>query len=115
MLFSNTNVVNPGWVKPCSPALVGLARTAKLVVTVEDGIRDGGVGAAISQLLRDHDLDVSVRNFGIPTEFLEQGKRAQILTEIGLTAQDISRRIVETVAHRIDEEADKTESGSVAS
>ena len=108
-------VVDPRWVKPCSPALVGLARTAKLVVTVEDGIRDGGVGASISQLLRDHDLDVSVRNFGIPTEFLEQGKRAQILTEIGLTAQDISRRIVETVAHRIDEEADKTESGSVAS
>ena len=108
-------VVDPRWVKPCSPALVGLARAAKLVVTVEDGIRDGGVGSSISQLLRDHDLDVSVRNFGIPTEFLEQGKRAQIMTEIGLTAQDISRRIVETVAHRIDEEADKTESGSVAS
>ena len=107
-------VVDPRWVKPCSPALVGLARTAKLVVTVEDGIRDGGVGASISQLLRDHDLDVSVRNFGIPTEFLEQGKRAQILSEIGLTAQDISRRIVETVAHRIQEEADKTESGSVS-
>jgi 1-deoxy-D-xylulose-5-phosphate synthase len=65
-------------------------------------------------LLRDHDLDVSVRNFGIPTEFLEQGKRAQIMTEIGLTAQDISRRIVETVAHRIHEEADKTESGSIS-
>lgn len=108
-------VVDPRWVKPCSPALVGLARTAKLVVTVEDGIRDGGVGASISQLLRDHDLDVSVRNFGIPTEFLEQGKRAQILTEIGLTAQDISRRVVETVAQRIHEEADKTESGSVSS
>ncbi|PHX61233.1 MAG: hypothetical protein CK552_01685 [Actinobacteria bacterium] len=108
-------VVDPRWVKPCSPALVGLARTAKLVITVEDGIRDGGVGASISQLLRDHDLDVSVRNFGIPTKFLEQGKRAEILTEIGLTAQDISRRIVETVAHRIDEEADKTESGSVTS
>jgi 1-deoxy-D-xylulose-5-phosphate synthase len=108
-------VVDPRWVKPCSPAIVGLARAAKLVVTVEDGIRDGGVGSSISQLLRDHDLDVSVRNFGIPTEFLEQGKRAQIMTEIGLTAQDISRRIVETVAHRTHEESDKSESGSVAS
>ena len=108
-------VVDPRWVKPCSPALVDLARTARLVITVEDGIRDGGVGAAISQLLRDHDLDVSVRNFGIPTAFLEQGKRAAILTEIGLTAQEISRRIVETMAHRIeaDTDVDETASGSI--
>lgn len=108
-------VVDPRWVKPCSPALVDLARLAKLVVTVEDGIRDGGVGAAIGQLLRDHDLDVSLRNFGIPTAFLEQGKRAAILTEIGLSAQDISLRIVERMAHRIESDAgaDETASGSL--
>ena len=79
----------------------------------EDGVRAGGVGASVSQLLRDHELDVSVRNFGIPTVFLEQGKRAQILTEIGLTAQDISLRIVETMAQRTDQGADERASGSI--
>ena len=106
-------VVDPRWVKPCSPALVEVARSSKLVITVEDGVRAGGVGASVSQLLRDHELDVSVRNFGIPTVFLEQGKRAQILTEIGLTAQDISLRIVETMAQRTDQGADERASGSI--
>ena len=52
----------------------------------------------MSQLLRDHDVDVPVRNLGVPVEFLDHAKRAQVLAEIGLTAQEISRSIVEAAA-----------------
>jgi 1-deoxy-D-xylulose-5-phosphate synthase len=91
-------VVDPRWVTPAPPALLELARQARLVVVVEDGVRVSGIGAAVSQLLRDAAVDVPVRNFGIPTEFLDHGKRSEVLVRIGLTAQEVSRAIVESVA-----------------
>jgi 1-deoxy-D-xylulose-5-phosphate synthase len=94
-------VVDPRWVKPVPDALVRMAAQHRLVVTVEDGVRAGGVGAAVAQALRDADVDVPLRDFGIPPRFLDHGKRSAILAEIGLAGQDISRRVVEWVA-RLD-------------
>ena len=102
-------VIDPRWVKPLPASLVELSRSVRLVVVVEDGIRTGGVGSAVSQLLRDHGVEVPVRNVGIPEKFLEQGKRSEVLAECGLTAQDISRSIVESVAHRSDVDSPSTE------
>jgi 1-deoxy-D-xylulose-5-phosphate synthase len=97
-------VVDPRWVKPLPASLVPLAAPARLAVVIEDGIRIGGVGAAMSQLLRDAGVEVPVRNFGVPQRFLDHGKRAEVLAECGLTAQDISRAVVETIALRTDVE-----------
>jgi 1-deoxy-D-xylulose-5-phosphate synthase len=88
-------VVDPGWVLPVAVGVVALAGRHRLVVTIEDGVRAGGVGAALAQALRDADIDVPVRDFGVPAEFLEQGLRAQVLERIGLTGQDIARKVVE--------------------
>lgn len=95
-------VIDPTWVKPLPESLVALASCARLVVVVEDGIRTGGVGASVSQLLRDNGIEVPVRNVGVPERFLDQAKRSEVLAECGLTAQDVSRSIVEAVAHRAD-------------
>jgi 1-deoxy-D-xylulose-5-phosphate synthase len=97
----SVTVVDPRWVKPVNPALVPLAVRHRLVVTVEDNGRVGGVGAALAQTLQDAGMPVPVRHFGIPQRFLAHGRRAEILTEVGLAAQDISRDIVEAVA-RLD-------------
>ena len=94
-------VVDPRWVTPVAPELVELARSYRLVVTVEDNGRTGGVGALVSQALRDADVDVPARDIGIPQRFLAHASRAQTLAEIGLTAQDVARKVVETMA-RID-------------
>jgi len=94
-------VVDPRWVAPVPAALVELARGHRLVVTVEDNGRTGGVGASVSQALRDADVDVPARDLGIPRRFLDHGSRAQVSAEVGLTAQEVARRVVETVA-RID-------------
>jgi 1-deoxy-D-xylulose-5-phosphate synthase len=91
-------VVDPRWVKPVDPALVTLAAGYALVVTVEDGLRAGGVGSAVVQAMRDADVATPVRQFGIPPRFLDHAKRAEIFTEIGLTAQDIARDLVEVAA-----------------
>jgi len=91
-------VIDPRWVKPLPPALVDLARDYRCLVTVEDGIRSGGVGSMVAQALRDAKVATPLRDFGIPARFLDHAKRAEVLAEIGLTAQDISREIIETVA-----------------
>ncbi|HVB27064.1 MAG TPA: 1-deoxy-D-xylulose-5-phosphate synthase [Mycobacteriales bacterium] len=91
-------VVDPRWVLPVDPALVELARGHRVVVSVEDNGRVGGVGSRLAQALADAGVGVPVRTFGLPQAFLAQGTRAQVLTAAGLGAQELARRIVEAVA-----------------
>jgi 1-deoxy-D-xylulose-5-phosphate synthase len=95
-----STVVDPRWVKPLPPGLVQLAGRHRLVATIEDGLRTGGVGSTLAQLLRDAQVDVAGREFGLPARYLPHGSRGQVLAEAGLTGQDIAREIVETVARR---------------
>jgi 1-deoxy-D-xylulose-5-phosphate synthase len=90
-------VVDPRWVKPVPAQLVEMAAGVRAVVVVEDGLR-GGVSGAIAAALRDAGVSTPLRDFGLPSEFLEHGTRAEILAQHGLTAQHISRATVELVA-----------------
>jgi 1-deoxy-D-xylulose-5-phosphate synthase len=93
-----TTVVDPRWVKPVDAALPPLAAEHRVVVTVEDNSRAGGVGSAVSQALRDAGVDVPLRDFGIPQEFLEHASRKEILAAIGLTAPAVARQVTGLVA-----------------
>jgi 1-deoxy-D-xylulose-5-phosphate synthase len=86
-------VVDPRWVKPVDPALIRLADGHGVVAVVEDNSRTGGVGSAVGQALRDADVDVPLRTFGIPEQFLAHGKRGEVLADIGLTPAEIAARI----------------------
>ncbi len=90
-------VVDPRWVKPVPAVIVRMARDVRAVVVVEDGLR-GGVSGAVAAALRDARVATPLRDFGVPLRFLDHAKRPEVLAEIGLTAQDIARDIVETVA-----------------
>ncbi|MFJ5925387.1 1-deoxy-D-xylulose-5-phosphate synthase [Kitasatospora sp. NPDC092948] len=96
----SSTVVDPRWVKPVDAALPGLAAQHRLVVTVEDNGRAGGVGSAIAQALRDADVDVPLRDYGIPQEFLDHASRGEILEEIGLTASALAKKIEAVVSTR---------------
>ncbi|MGW1616584.1 1-deoxy-D-xylulose-5-phosphate synthase [Streptomyces sp. NPDC002285] len=88
-----TTVIDPRWVKPLDPSLPALAAEHRMVVTVEDNGRTGGVGAAVCQALRDAAVDMPLRDFGIPQQFLDHAKREEILAEIGLTGPAIARQV----------------------
>ncbi|MFE3824619.1 1-deoxy-D-xylulose-5-phosphate synthase [Streptomyces sp. NPDC059092] len=93
-----TTVVDPRWVKPVDEALAPLAEQHRVVVTVEDNGRVGGVGSAVAQALRDAGVDVPLRDFGIPPRFLDHASRKEVMAEIGLTAPDIARQVTGLVA-----------------
>ncbi|MEV7286146.1 1-deoxy-D-xylulose-5-phosphate synthase [Streptomyces sp. NPDC093252] len=94
----SATVVDPRWVKPVDEALAPLAERHRVVVTVEDNSRVGGVGSAVAQALRDAGVDVPLRDFGIPPRFLDHASRAEVMAEIGLTAPDIARQVTGLVA-----------------
>jgi 1-deoxy-D-xylulose-5-phosphate synthase len=92
-------VVDPRWVLPVADALVDEARAHRVVVTLEDGVRDGGAGAAlVERLVAARGTVPAIRTFGLPLAFLDHGRRADLLAACGLSAQDIAREVVETVA-----------------
>ena len=90
-------VVDPRWVKPLDPALVDAAREHRLVISVEDNGRVGGVGTALAQLLSDARVGTPVRIHGISQEFLDHAKRPVILERSGLAPQSLARGIVEEI------------------
>ncbi|OMI40937.1 1-deoxy-D-xylulose-5-phosphate synthase [Streptomyces sparsogenes] len=94
----STTVVDPRWVKPVDEELPALAERHRVVVTVEDNIRVGGVGSAIAQALRDSGVDMPLRDFGIPPRFLDHASRKEVMAEIGLTAPDIARQVTGLVS-----------------
>ena len=88
-------VIDPRWVKPLPQTLVSMAQRYKSVVVLEDGIRHAGIASSISELFREAGLNVALHSIGVPLEFIEHSKRAEILEDLGITAQKISRDIVE--------------------
>jgi len=95
------SVIDPIWVAPLPLELIELGARYRLVVVVEDSVRVGGAASGVSQLLRDAGVYTPQRDIGVPAEFFAHGTRAEVLAKAGLTAQDVSRRIVEAIA-RLD-------------
>lgn len=87
-------VVDPRWVLPVPAALVKLAGEHDHVVTIEDGLVDGGAGALLAQRARAAGLGTPVQPVGLPLAFLEHASRDQIVTEQRLRASDVARDVI---------------------
>jgi 1-deoxy-D-xylulose-5-phosphate synthase len=98
-------VVDPRWVRPVPAELVELATGHRLVVVVEDGVRAGGVGSAVAQRLRDSGVEAPVHQIGVEPGWYPHGTRAELLSDLGLTAQDVARQLtgwVSSLDHQDD-------------
>ncbi|WP_254872917.1 1-deoxy-D-xylulose-5-phosphate synthase [Schaalia sp. Marseille-Q2122] len=89
-------VVDPRWLLPINPALVDLAREADLVVTVEDGLVEGGFGSAVRDALALS--RVPVVSCGIPRSFLPHASRVSLKAALGLDADGIVRAVKDACA-----------------
>ncbi|MFB9831230.1 1-deoxy-D-xylulose-5-phosphate synthase [Actinoallomurus acaciae] len=91
-------VADPRWVLPVPSAVLELVRDHDLVVTVEDGCRAGGFGAALALACSDAGLSTPVRVLGLPREFLEHGGRGELLAAHGLDAAGIVRASIDALS-----------------
>ncbi|REK91205.1 1-deoxy-D-xylulose-5-phosphate synthase [Streptomyces inhibens] len=96
----DATVIDPRWVKPVDEAIAQLAAQHAMVAVVEDNSRNGGVGWAVGQAMRDADVDVPLRTFGIPEQFLAHAKRGELLADLGLTPAEIAGRISGALARK---------------
>ena len=87
-------VIDLRWVKPLPSSLITMVERYSTLVVVEDGIRHAGIGSSISELLRDAGIDIPLHSIGVPLEFIEHSKRSEILSDLGITAQNIARSVV---------------------
>ena len=88
-------VIDPRWVKPLPKSLITMADRYKSVVVVEDGIAHGGIASALSEMFRSAGLETPIHSIGVPLTFIEHSKRSEILSDLGITSQNIAREIVE--------------------
>jgi len=75
---------------PLDPAMIADAARHRAVVTVEDGIRDGGIGMTIADQVRAITPTVPVQPMGLPTRFIQQGSAERILAQLGLDGDGIA-------------------------
>lgn len=108
-------VVDPRWVVPVPKSVVKMSAEHRLVVTIEDGIKVGGIGTRVRQDLRDAQVDTALTEIGLPDEFINHATRNQILEDTGLTAQAIARDIVAQVVGSRVPHARSVEASSAAS
>ena len=92
-----STVIDPRWAIPVQRSVIGLAATHRLVITIEDGIRVGGIGTRVRQVLRESGVDTAVDELGVPDEFIDHAGREEILRDAGLTAAKIAQDVVAQV------------------
>lgn len=87
-------VINPKFISGVDKELLdAVARAHKLVVTLEDGIREGCYGQMIASYLGDR--EIAVKNYGLEKKFYDNYRAADVLSELGITAEAITKDIIE--------------------
>ncbi|MFA6141942.1 MAG: 1-deoxy-D-xylulose-5-phosphate synthase [Candidatus Omnitrophota bacterium] len=94
-----STVINARFVRPLDgDMLSGLCRDVKSIVTLEDGILEGGFGSAVLEFIERYGFkDVKVRRIGLPDKFIEHGKRSELFLKYNLTPDAICDVIVNEV------------------
>ena len=90
----NATVADMRFVKPLDEKLIReLAETHDQFITIEENAVQGGAGSAINEFILNNDIQIKVKNLGLPDRFVEHGNTSDLLERIGLTAESICSRI----------------------
>ena len=72
-----------------------VAQTCKRIITVEDGVRNGGLGSAVLEWMSDHGHDIPIKRIGLPDAFVEHGTVAQLREIVGMDNENIKKAITQ--------------------
>ena len=86
------------FLKPIDEAILHeVCRQFPVVLTVEDGTVEGGLGSAVAEFVAEHRYATRLVRLGIPDRFIEHGTQQQLYAECGYDAASISRALRESV------------------
>ncbi|NDG34354.1 MAG: 1-deoxy-D-xylulose-5-phosphate synthase [Betaproteobacteria bacterium] len=90
----NASVVNMRFIKPLDSVLLRqMANTHEAMVTIEEGSRSAGAGAAVAEALSEMGLVKPIRMMGLPDRFIDQGDVSALLASCGLDAKGIQEQV----------------------
>ena len=91
----NCTLINARFVKPIDEQMLEeVAKQHKLLVTLEENVRNGGFGDHVLEYVNDRDFDMKVLNIALPDEYVEHGNVALLHKEVGLDAETIVKRVI---------------------
>ena len=102
------NSLNPEITDSCSPALYDMrflkpldgdilhevGKSFNRIITIEDGVRNGGLGTAVTEWMSDHGYTPNIIRLGLPDEFVQHGKPDELYKIVGLDKESIKRAII---------------------
>ena len=87
-------IYNMRFVKPLDEdCLHHICQTYKRIITVEDGVLQGGFGSAVLEFMADNGYNLPVKRIGIPNQFVEHGSPAELYHMLGMDAEGIAKAI----------------------
>ena len=91
-------VINARFIKPLDKKLIiESVKSVDSIVTVEEGTLSGGFGSAVLELLAEEGINLPVLRIGLPDEFIEHGRREEMLEKYGLTGRGVYQRILQRI------------------
>ena len=82
------------FLKPLDEKLLHeIGRKFKKIITVEDGVRNGGMGSAVMEWMSDHGYQPHIKRLGLPDKFVEHGKVSELQAIVGIDRESIKKTI----------------------
>lgn len=99
-LAGKVNIYDARFAKPINSAtLADLAEKTKMFITVEENVRAGGFGSAVTEMLADQGYEGKIVNLGLGDSYVTHGPRQELLEICKLDAQSIADVIADAVEH----------------
>jgi len=76
-----------------------IAGKFKQIITIEDGVIQGGFGSAVLEFMSDNNYNIQVKRLGISDNFVEHGSPEELYHMLGLDAEGIAASILEVAKH----------------
>jgi len=92
------DVVDPRWVLPIPNALVKMVGECDHVVSIEDGLVEGGIGTVLAGAAARQGVHTPVQAFGIPRQFLMHASREQLIDQLHLGPAEIAGEVLASLA-----------------
>ena len=86
------------FLKPLDEAILDeVGRKFKRIITVENGVRNGGMGSAVMEWMSDHGYQPQITRLGLPDQFIEHGSVSELQAIVGIDEESIKKAINQSI------------------